>query len=174
MSRLLRPLPMLVCGLALGVISRLLDIHTDFLGELFSRMPAWIVLGVLIATASPTPHRAAANILPFCLGMLLTYYTVAVITHGVYGQAYIIGWTVFALCSPLFAAVTWFCRRRGLLPLLLRLAIAVCAVLSTVLLSGDLRTHDFLLLAAAAWVLFSAPRRAERQAPSCHPPAGVV
>lgn len=159
MYRLLRPIPMLACGLALGVISRLLDIHAGFLGNLFSRMPVWILLGVLIATASPTPRRAATNILPFCLGMLLAYYAVAVITHGVYGRVFIIGWTIFALSSPLFAAITWFCRSRGFLPLMLRLGIMACAIFSTLLLSGDLRTHDFVLLAAAAYFLFSAPRR---------------
>lgn len=158
MSRLLRPFPMLLCGLALGIFSRLMDICTDFLGDVFSRMPVWILLGVLIAIGSPSPRRAATNILPFCLGMLLAYYAVAVITDGVYGRVYIIGWTVFALCSPLFAAVTWLCRGKGVLPLLLRLGVAVCAVFSTLLLSGDLRTHDFLLLAAVVWLLFAAPR----------------
>ena len=158
MSRLLRPLPMLACGLALGAVARLLDIHTQFLGELFSRMPVWILLGTLIATASPTPRRAAANILPFSLGMLLTYYAVAILTRGVYGRAFIVGWTVFALCSPLFAAVTWLCRRRGLLPCLLRLGIVACTLFSTLLLSGDLRTQDFVLLSAVVWVIFSAPR----------------
>jgi len=150
---------MLACGLILGVISRLLDIHTQFLGELFSRMPVWILLGVWIATASPTPRRAAANILPFCLGMLLTYYAVAAITHGVYGRVFIIGWTVFALCSPLFAAVTWWCRCRGFLPLLLRLGITGFTVCATLLLSGDLRTQDFVLLAVIVWTVFACPKR---------------
>ena len=150
---------MLACGLILGVISRLLDIHTQFLGELFSRMPVWILLGVWIATASPTPRRAAANMLPFCLGMLLTYYATAVITRGVYGRVFIIGWTFFALCSPLFAAVTWWCRCRGFVPFLLRLGITACALLSSVLLLRDLRTHDLLLSATVAAAVFSAPAR---------------
>lgn len=169
MSRLLQPLPMLVCGLLLGIVARLLDIHAPLLGEVFSRMPVWILLGVLIATASPTPRRAAANILPFCLGMLLTYYAVAIITHGVYGRSFIIGWTVFALCSPFFAAVTWFCRRRGLFPCLLRLTIVACAVFSTVFLSGDLRTQDFVLLAAVIWLIFSAPKQKAAFKPSALP-----
>ena len=153
---------MLACGLVLGVISRLLDIYTDLPGELFSRMPVWILLGTLIAVASPTPRRAAANILPFSLGMLLTYYTVAVITRGVYGRAFIIGWTVFALLSPLFAAVTWHCRRRGFVPVLLRLGITTCALLSSALLLGDLRIHDLLLSAAVAAAVFSAPTQCQR------------
>lgn len=159
MSRLLRPIPMLVCGLALGVITRLLDIYTNLPGEIFSRMPVWILLGVLIATASPTPRRAAANMLPFCLGMLLTYYAVAIITHGVYGRVFILGWTAFALLSPLFAAAAWYCRCSGVVPVLLRLGITACALLSSVLLLGDLRTHDLLLSAAVAAVAFSAPVR---------------
>ncbi len=86
--KLLHPAAMLLCGLAIGAAVRLLDIYTVTLGEIFSRMAVWILLGTLIAIYSPTPKRAMANILPFCLGMLAAYYAVAVITHGVYGESY--------------------------------------------------------------------------------------
>ena len=103
MRKLLNPLAMLLCGLVIGAAVRLLDIYTENLGVIFSQMAVWILLGTLIAIYSPTPGRAMANILPFCLGMLATYYAVAIITHGVYGKSYIVGWTVFALLSPLMA-----------------------------------------------------------------------
>ena len=94
---------MLICGLILGAAARFMDIYCENLGEIFSQMSVWILLGTLIAIYSPTKKAAALNILPFCLGMLATYYAVAVLTHGVYGELFIIGWTVFALFSPVLA-----------------------------------------------------------------------
>ena len=60
--KLLHPAAMLLCGLAIGAAVRLLDIYTVTLGEIFSRMAVWILLGTLIAIYSPTPKRAMANI----------------------------------------------------------------------------------------------------------------
>lgn len=105
MRKLLNPFGMLLCGLVIGTAARLMDIYCENLGEIFSQMSVWILLGTLIAIYSPTKKAAALNILPFCLGMLLTYYAVAMISHGVYGRSFIIGWTVFAMCTPVLA---WF------------------------------------------------------------------
>ena len=49
---ILNPISMFVIGLALGVLSRLLDIHTQNLGNIFSRMTIWILSGVLISIYS--------------------------------------------------------------------------------------------------------------------------
>ena len=73
MRKLLNPFSMLVCGLVIGTAARLMDIYCGNLGEIFSQMSVWILLGTLIAIYSPTKKAAALNILPFCLGMLLTY-----------------------------------------------------------------------------------------------------
>ena len=75
---------MFLLGLGLGVISRLFDIYTETLGNIFSQMAIWILLGTLIAIFSPTKKKAMLNIFPFCIGMLITYYATAIITHGVY------------------------------------------------------------------------------------------
>lgn len=40
------------------------------------------------------------HVLPFCLGMLVTYYVVAALSHGVYSKVFIIGWTVFDCALP--------------------------------------------------------------------------
>ena len=90
---------MLCVGLLLGIVSRLFDIYCPLLGEIFSQMSVWILLGTLIAVYSSTKKAAMLNIFPFCLGMLLTYYAMAMLTHGVYGRSFIIGWTVFASVS---------------------------------------------------------------------------
>ena len=48
-NRILHPAVMLAAGLLLGVGSRLLDIYTQNLGNIFSQMAVWILMGTLIA-----------------------------------------------------------------------------------------------------------------------------
>ena len=98
-KKLLNPISLFVVGLLLGTFSRLLDIYTQNLGNLFSQMAIWILFGVIISIYSPTKKQAMMNILPFCIGMLITYYAVVILTKGVYNKDFIIGWTAFALFS---------------------------------------------------------------------------
>ena len=63
-NRILHPAVMLAAGLLLGVGSRLLDIYTQNLGNIFSQMAVWILMGTLIAVYSPTPRRAMATSCP--------------------------------------------------------------------------------------------------------------
>ena len=68
---ILPPLCLLFAGAALGVLSKMLDIYTTNLGNVFSELSIWILLGTLIAFFSRTKAQACVNILPFCLGCLL-------------------------------------------------------------------------------------------------------
>lgn len=111
---ILNPISMFIIGLILGVVSRLLDIYTQNLGNIFSQMAIWILFGVLISINSETKKKAMQNILPFCIGMLITYYFVAAISKGVYSSSYIIGWTIFALCSPIMAYFAWMSKEKGI------------------------------------------------------------
>ena len=131
---ILNPLSMFLTGLILGVISRILDITTQNLGNIFSQMAIWILFGVLISIYSPTKKQAMINILPFCIGMLITYYTVAVITKGVYNRSFIIGWTIFALCSPIMAYFTWMTKEKGIFPKIISIGIVAVSVLSSIIL----------------------------------------
>ena len=78
-NKLLNPLSLFFVGLFLGALSRLIDMYYPNLGEIFSQMSVWILLGTLIAIYSPTKKAAMQNILPFCIGMLLTYYATAML-----------------------------------------------------------------------------------------------
>ena len=60
-SKLLNPVSMLCVGLLLGIVSRLFDIYCPLLGEIFSQMSVWILLGTLIAGYSPTKKAAIEN-----------------------------------------------------------------------------------------------------------------
>lgn len=74
------------------------------------------------------------NILPFCTGMLLTYYATAMLTQGVYGWTFIIGWTIFAFLSPVMAYFAWMTKEWGLFPKIIGAGIVLVSILSSVLL----------------------------------------
>ena len=154
MKKILNPVGMLVIGLLLGVISRLFDIYFQNLGNIFSQMSIWILFGVIISIYSSSKKKAMLNILPFCLGMLITYYFVAFITKGVYSTSYIIGWTVFALLSPIFAYFTWLSKEKGIFPKIISVGIVMVSILSSIILFDRLRIYDFIIDGIMIYLLF--------------------
>ena len=153
-EKFLNPAVMLLFGLLLGAASRLFDLYTALLGDIFSQMAIWILLGTLIAVYSPSKKRAMLNILPFCLGMLVTYYAVAILTKGVYGRAYIIGWTVFALFSPLLAYLTWMTKQPGVWPKLIAAGVLGVSLYSSLFLFGGFHLYDAVINLLLAYILF--------------------
>ena len=153
-NRILNPAAMLCLGLLIGLIARLLDIDTTNPGEIFSQMAIWILIGTLISVHSTTAGRAMRNVPAFCIGMLVTYYLTAALTRGVYGAGFLIGWTVFALCSPVMAYFAWHSKGRGAVPVILRVGITAVSALSSVLLFGRLRIYDLVIDGILIYVLF--------------------
>lgn len=154
LNKLLHPIPMLIVGLMLGILSRLLDIYTQNLGNIFSELAIWILFGVVISIYSPTKKRAMGNILPFCLGMLVTYYLAAALTDGVYSAIFIQGWTVFALCSPVLAYFTWMTKEKGIFPKIISVGILAVSLASSILLFDRLRFHDLVINGIMCHLLF--------------------
>lgn len=144
-NKLLIPLFLFFVGLFLGVLSRLFDMHYPNLGEIFSQMSVWILLGTLIAIYSPTKKAAMRNILPFCIGILLTYYATAMLTQGVYGWTFIIGWTIFAFLSPVMAYFAWMAKQHGLFSKIIGAGIVLVSILSSVFLFDRLRLYDLVI-----------------------------
>ena len=153
-KKILNPFSTLCFGLLIGTISRLLDIFTTNLGEIFSQMAIWILLGTLISIYSTTAKKAMVNVLTFCLGMLSTYYLTAAMSHGVYSKDFMIGWTAFALCSPVMAYFAWFTKESGIFPQIVRVGIIAVSVLSSILLFDRLRIYDFVMNGALFYFLF--------------------
>lgn len=153
-KKLLNPISLFFAGLLLGVVSRLLDIYTQNLGNIFSQMAIWILFGVLISIYSSSKKKAMVNILPFCLGMLITYYFVAFVTKGVYSSTMIIGWTIFAFFSPILAYFTWLTKEKGIFPKIISVGIVLVSVLSSILLFDRLRFYDFIIDGIMIYFLF--------------------
>ena len=151
---ILNPISMFLIGLILGVISRLLDIYTQNLGNILSQMAIWILFGILISIYSKTKKSAMINILPFCIGMLITYYFVAFISKGVYSNIFIIGRTIFALSSPILAYFTWMTKEKGIFPKIISIGIILVSILSTIVLFDRLRFYDFIINGIMIYYLF--------------------
>lgn len=142
---------MFITGLCLGIISRLLDIYTQNLGNIFSQMGIWILFGVLISIYGKTKRKAMLNVL-FCIGMLITYYFVAFITNGVYSSTYIIGWSIFALCLPVMAYFAWMSKEKGLFAKII--SIVIVSILSSIILFDRLRIYDYIINLILIYILF--------------------
>lgn len=153
-KKILNPFTMLFFGLLIGIVARLLDIYTTNLGEIFSQMAIWILMGTLISIYSETAKKAMLNVLPFCLGMLVTYYVVAALSLGVYSKDFIIGWTMFALFSPVMAYFAWLTKEKGIFPKIISVGIVAVSALSSILLFDRLRVYDFIIDAVLIYFLF--------------------
>ena len=153
-NKILNPAMMFLLGLSLGIITRLFDIYTEHLGKVFSQMAIWILLGTLISIYSKTAKKAMLNVLPFCMGMLITYYAVAIFTDGVYGKVFIVFWTIFALCSPVMAFFAWKAKENGVFSKIIAVGIVLVSVLSSILLFDRLRIYDYIIDALLIYFLF--------------------
>lgn len=117
-------------------------------------MAIWILFGVLISIYSSTKKKAMGNILPFCIGMLITYYLAAILTKGVYSSVFILGWTVFALLSPILAYFTWMTKEKGVLSKLIGVGIVLVSFLSSAVLFDRIRFYDILINGGMIYFLF--------------------
>ena len=66
----------------------------------------------------------------------------------------IIGWSIFAFCSPILAYFTWISKEKGIFPIIIRLGIVTISVLSSILLFDRLRIYDFLIDGLLIYYLF--------------------
>ena len=88
------------------------------------------------------------------MGMLLTYYAVAIVTNGVYNKIYIFGWMIFALCSPLLGYIVWMAKCKGIIAKFISAGIIFISLLSSIILFEHLRIYDFVIAGLLIYFLF--------------------
>mgnify|MGYP006072842631 FL=1 len=153
--RLLCLLLLLLAGAATGLLAKWADFSSvQLLGDVFSELPIWILLGLLIARLSGSPGRAAAYTFAFFLAMIPAYYLAAEWVGGVWGMAYVYGWTVVACLSPFAAFAAWYAFGRGWLPNLLSGMVVAVAALADVAVFRRLNFRDFVLAGLCALLVF--------------------
>ena len=153
--RLLGLLAMAAAGLAAGVLAKWADFSgIRLLGDVFSELPVWILLGLVIARCSGSPGRAAAHALVFFLAMIPAYYLAAEWMDGVWGMAYVYGWTIVACLSPFAACAVWYAFGRGWLPNVLSVLIVAAALLADPMVLRRLSLRDFVLAGVCTVLVF--------------------
>lgn len=148
------PIFMFALGAILGVISKVLDLYTSNLGNIFSQLSIWILIGTVIAIFSHTKMKAAINVFLFCIGMLITYYVTAELSHSIYGMTFIYGWSAFSLCSPVFAWFTWMTKEKGIFPKIISVGILLVTLLASIVIFRGPRIYDLVILLVLAYFLF--------------------
>lgn len=146
---------MFPAGAAVGLLAKWADFSSiQLLGDLFSELPIWILMGLLISRFSGSPGRAAVYAFAFFLGMIPAYYLAAEWLGGVWGMAYVYCWTVVACLSPFAAYVVWYAFGRGWLPNLLSALVVAVAMFSDTLVFRRLNIRDFVLAGLCAALVF--------------------
>ena len=78
----------------------------------------------------------------------------AFVTKGIYSSAFIIGWTVFALLSPIMAYFTWMTKEKGVFPKIISVGIIVISLLSSKILFDRIRFYDIIISVIMIYFLF--------------------
>lgn len=141
-------------GLLFGIIIRLFDIYTQVLGNIFSSISVFILIGVLIVLKSKTRKDAMLNVFLFFIAMLITYYLTAMITHGVYGKRFIIGWGIVAFLSPILAYFTCFIKDNRTISKIIKIGIILLTIIVSIKLFDKLYFYDYLVLIALIYLMY--------------------
>ena len=148
-----------ILGAILGIVSKLLDINefNTGLGNTFSEISIWILLGVIITLISKTKKDSMLNVFLFNIGMIFTYYVTAEITNSIYGVSYIKYWTKVALISPFLSFIVYQVKRKDYLGKLISILIIVSTIY-IILRFGGPRYYDFIILFILIYLLYKERR----------------
>lgn len=164
---------LLAAGLALGLLSKLLDetpgnllppiLQQLDLGNFFSRMGFWLFAGIAISVKAKTPLQAALNTFLFFAGMVSTYYLYTVFIAGFFPRSYMMIWIGLTLLSPLLAAVCWYAG--GTHPVSIAISCLLFTLMTRQAFSAGLWYLDVryflevLLWLGTLWILYQTPRQ---------------
>lgn len=141
-------------GLLFGIIIRLFDIYTQVLGNIFLSISVFILIGVILVLKSKTKKDAMLDVFLFFIAILITYYITAMVTHGVYGRSYIIGWGVAAFLSPILAYFTYFIKDNTMLSKIIKFGIIFVTIVASIKLFDKLYFYDYLVLLALIYLMY--------------------
>lgn len=145
----------LLFGFSVGVVIKLLDIYTQNLGNIFSQMSIWIFLCTVISAGSYSPYRAGVNVFLFSCGMLVTYYLTAVITKSVYSVAFIYGWAVFSVFTPIFAFTAWYGKGKGFISKIIVFGIVAFMLICATIMFDKIRLSDIIFVGLTVLYMFA-------------------
>ena len=166
----------LIAGILLGVFSKWLDsialdnniwwhriIEKLDLGNFFSEMAIWLLISLAIAVFSSSALMAALNVFVFFVGMCAAYHLYSILFSGFNPSSYMMIWYAITLVSPVLAALCWYAKGKGTIPIFLDIGIMAVFTLSCFSLGFfyvDLRGILYLLVfIGATAILYRNPKQ---------------
>lgn len=143
----------LLLGVVLGILSKWADFYSPLLSDLTSGVQLWIFLGCVLALYSRTALRAALHVFLLLGGMVVAYYTAAVLMGGAWTKQYLIGWGIAAVLSAVPGYLLWYAKGRTRRAWGLCAAALACQITVMLLLSGGVRVTDAAVIVLTAIVL---------------------
>ena len=166
----------LIAGILLGIFSKWLDnialdnsiwwhriIERLDLGNFFSEMAVWLLIALAIAVFSSSALMAALNVFAFFTGMCAAYHLYSILFAGFNPLSYMVIWYAITLVSPVLAALCWYAKGKGTIPIFLDIGIMAVFTLSCFSLGFlyvDLRGILYLLVfIGAAAIIYRNPKQ---------------
>lgn len=169
-------LPILLLGIALGILSKWLD-NTSIddtiwwqhllgvldLRNVFSGFALWLVLALAIGVFSGSPLGAGINVFLFLGGMCGSYHLYTILFSGFNPRSYMMIWYGLTLLSPILAVICWYGKGKSWVSILIDSLIL--GVLFPVCFSigfwyfGFTSLINTLLFLAAVVLLYSSPKQ---------------
>ena len=166
----------LIAGILLGIFSKWLDsialdnniwwhriIEKLDLGNFFSEMAIWLLISLAIAVFSSSALMAALNVFAFFAGMCAAYHMYSILFAGFNPSSYMVIWYAITLVSPILAALCWYAKGKGTIPIFLDIGIMAVFTLSCFSLGFfyvDLRGILYLLVfIGATAILYRNPKQ---------------
>ena len=166
----------LIAGILLGIFSKWLDsialdnniwwhriIEKLDLGNFFSEMAIWLLISLAIAVFSSSALMAALNVFAFFAGMCAAYHLYSILFAGFNPSSYMVIWYAITLVSPVLAALCWYAKGKGTIPIFLDIGIMAVFTLSCFSLGFlyvDLRGILYLLVfIGAAAIIYRNPKQ---------------
>ncbi|MBQ7654670.1 MAG: hypothetical protein IJS17_06315 [Clostridia bacterium] len=162
----------LLLGIALGLLSKRIDdlaldssigwhrlIERLDLGNVFSLLPIWLLLALIVSVFSFSAARAAINTFLFFGGMCAAYHFYTVRFSGFDPSGYMMIWYAITVLSPVFAVICWYAKGKGIISTVL--SSCILAVLFSFCFSigwvyfGLISITDLVIFLASVAVLFS-------------------
>ena len=166
----------LIEGVLLGIFSKWLDsialdnsiwwhriIERIDLDNFFSEIAIWLLIALAIAVFSSSALMAALNVFAFFTGMCAAYHLYSILFAGFNPLSYMVIWYAIALVSPVLAALCWYAKGKGIIPILLDTGIMTVFFLSCFSLGFlyvDFRGILYLLVfIGAAAIIYRNPKQ---------------
>lgn len=144
---------MLLLGGIAGIVAMLLDRDTQLLGDLFSKMGIWVLIGVTITFLNKKPIDGAVAVLLFTIGLTCCYYLTAELTGMYWHYDYLHLWLAISCISPILSLLVGYSRRKDILAKVIRVGVVAVPILYDFVVQ-DVNVLDFVIYATVIYMVY--------------------